>query len=92
MPRSACRLCAGATLHAATPPGLTQQLLRLAFGAVFRREEQGKMTPHHFIGAIALDPLGARIPRGDMAGGIEHVDGVVHHRLDQLLVTMSRHI
>jgi hypothetical protein len=34
---------------------------------------------------IALESLGPRIPAGDDAGGIEHVDGVVGDRVDEEL-------
>ena len=37
-------------------------------------------------GGVALEPLRARVPAGDHAAGIEHVDGVVGDRLDQYAI------
>ncbi|MNV88008.1 hypothetical protein D3C71_1821770 [compost metagenome] len=70
---------------------LAQQALRAAFGAILRGEEQREMLADHFIGTVPLDALRACVPRHHMAGRVEHVDGIIHHRLNQLFVTMGRH-
>jgi len=49
------------------------------------------MLADHFIGAVALDPLRAGIPRHHMAGRVEHIDGVIHHRLHQLFIALGRY-
>ena len=45
--------------------------------------EPRKMLPDHLLAGVALDALGAGIPVHDVARGIEHVDRVVGHALDQ---------
>src|SRR5436305_1519485 len=40
-------------------------------------------APDHLAGFVALDMFGPGIPTGDTALGIEQVDGVVLHRLDE---------
>ncbi|MNG36300.1 hypothetical protein D3C84_1232870 [compost metagenome] len=49
------------------------------------------MLADHFIPTVTLDPLRACVPRHHMAGRIEHVDGVIHHRLNQLFIAVGRH-
>ncbi|MNS59449.1 hypothetical protein D3C72_924080 [compost metagenome] len=70
---------------------LAQQALRAAFGAILRGEEQREMLADHFIGTVPLDALRACVPRHHMAGRVEHVDGVIHHRLNQLFIAVGRH-
>ncbi|MCY1443204.1 hypothetical protein D9M71_596060 [compost metagenome] len=70
---------------------LTQQALRAALGTILRGEEQREMLANHFIGTVTLDPLRTCIPRHHMAGRVEHVDGVIHHRLNQLFIAVGRH-
>ena len=41
------------------------------------------MTPDDLIGRVPLDPLGADVPRRDVAVGVEHEDGVVRHAFHQ---------
>src|SRR5207302_907884 len=45
--------------------------------------EDGKILPDDFMGAVAFDALGPGIPRPNMALGIQHVDSVVRHGLDE---------
>ncbi|MNH39776.1 hypothetical protein D3C79_1009960 [compost metagenome] len=47
------------------------------------------MLADHFIGAVALDPFGASVPGNHAPIRVEHVDGVVHHRLNQLFIAVS---
>ncbi|MNE70392.1 hypothetical protein D3C80_1661830 [compost metagenome] len=49
------------------------------------------MLADHFIPTVTLDPLRAGVPRHHMAGRVEHVDGIIHHRLNQLFITMGGH-
>ncbi|MNN32386.1 hypothetical protein D3C81_1461080 [compost metagenome] len=70
---------------------LAQQAFRAPFGTILRGEEQREMLADHFIGAIALDTFGAGVPGHHVPGRIKHVDGVVHHRLNQLFVTVRGH-
>jgi hypothetical protein len=44
---------------------------------VLGREKHRKVPPQHLLGAIALDALGTRVPAGDAAVGIDHVDRVI---------------
>src|SRR4029077_9324942 len=37
----------------------------------------------HLMRAIALEPLGSRVPAGHDAIRIEHVDRIVHHAVNQ---------
>src|SRR5579872_918547 len=57
-----------------------------AGGAVLFGVEAGEVLPDDFVGRIALDVLGARIPAHDVAGGVEHEDRIVHDTLDQQLM------
>ena len=50
------------------------------------------MAADHLLRAISLEPLGTRIPGGDMALGIEHVDDIVGDRVDQQLKALIGHI
>ena len=71
--------------------GLAQQAFGAAVGTIFGGEEQGEMLADHLVGAIALDPLGTGVPRHHMAIWVEHVDGIVHHRLNQLFIARFGH-
>ena len=44
------------------------------------------MAADYFVRAVAVDALRALIPAGDVAGGVEHEDGVVLHPVDHQLV------
>ena len=63
--------------------GLPQNALWHVGGAVFRGVEARKIFPENFPLGIALDALGARIPARNPAIGIDHVDRVVGHALDE---------
>ena len=54
-----------------------------AAGAIFFGIEAGKMLADDFFGRITLETLGAGVPAGDDAAGVQHVDGIVGDRLDQ---------
>src|SRR2546428_14179668 len=47
------------------------------------------MPADGLVGEVSLDPLRPEVPAGDVAAGIQHVDGVVahvlHHRAEALL-------
>ena len=58
---------------------------RHAGGAVGFGVEAPEMLADDLACAIALDALGAGVPVGDDAVGVEHVDRVVAHALDQML-------
>jgi hypothetical protein len=51
--------------------------------AVLRRVEQREMPADDLAGGVALDRLGPRVPVGDDAVRVEHVDRVVVDALDQ---------
>ena len=48
------------------------------------------MPADDLVGLIALEAPRARIPGGDVAVGIEHVDGVIGDRIDQQLESLGR--
>ena len=62
-----------------------QQLHRPAEAPIFMREEDRIILTDHFVGAIAGDPLRARIPARNRAVGIQHVDGAIGNGIDQQL-------
>ena len=45
--------------------------------------EAGVVAAPDFLGAIALDPLGAGVPGHHPALGVEHEDGIVDHAVDE---------
>jgi hypothetical protein len=47
------------------------------------RVEGAEVAADDLVGAVALDPLRATVPRRDVTARIEHEDGVVAHLLDQ---------
>ena len=50
---------------------------------VFRRVEPAEILAHDLIGRVALDALRTLVPVGDLAVGIQHINGVVDHRIDE---------
>ncbi len=63
--------------------GLLELALRLAGSDIFVAKKQRVVTSQYLSYLVPLDALGSRVPRGDVTFGIEHVDGVVLHRLHQ---------
>jgi hypothetical protein len=63
-----------------------QLALRLAERALLFRVEARQPLADDLVGLVAEDALGARIPAGDAAFGVEHEDGVVddavHHQAE----------
>src|SRR3954471_5904921 len=47
------------------------------------------MLADDLIGGVAFDALGTGVPACNMSLGVEHEDGVIDNRLDQLLVSAS---
>src|SRR6266568_5334351 len=60
-----------------------EHLLGHAAFDVFGREEGAKRFSDDLVGPIALDALGPRVPGGDAAFGVQHVDRVALHTLHQ---------
>jgi hypothetical protein len=60
-----------------------QRELRLAPGAILFRVESGEMLTDDLVCGISLDALRARVPVGDGALGVEHIDGVILHAFDK---------
>ncbi|MNV80934.1 hypothetical protein D3C71_1745660 [compost metagenome] len=70
---------------------LLQETLGPPFGAVLSGEKQREMPTDHLIGAVALDPLSTCIPRDHPTRRVQHVDRVVHDRLNQLFIAIGGH-
>jgi hypothetical protein len=70
-------------LHRALSLGNLQLALRLPALLILRRIEDREVLADDLLRRITLEPLGARVPRDDVAGGIEREDGVIVDRLDQ---------
>src|SRR5690606_4002683 len=66
--------------------GLLQFVLREAAVHLLRRIEAREMRADDFLGPVALDGLRAGIPGDHIARRVEHEDGVVLDRRDQLAV------
>ena len=47
------------------------------------RIEDAEVAPDDLVGAVALDPLGAAVPRGDQPLRVEQEDRVVLYVVDQ---------
>jgi hypothetical protein len=62
-----------------------KDFLRQAARLVLGREEAREMLAQDLAGGVALDALGAAIPGGDEALGVEHVDCVIRDRCNQPL-------
>src|SRR4029079_18393501 len=60
-----------------------QLVVRVPPGARFVGVEELEVAADDLIGAVALDSLGAWVPRPDPAGHVEHEDRVVAHARDQ---------
>src|ERR1700677_2006860 len=54
-----------------------QRPARLAGGPSFVRIELREMPANDFARSVALDPFRSEVPVGDLAVGVDHVDGVV---------------
>ncbi len=63
--------------------GQVQQALRLAGLAFIGQVEAAEVGADDFVGTVALDPLGARVPAADDALRIEQVQGMVANAVDQ---------
>ena len=61
------------------PQLLARPVARLRFGRV----EAGEVAADDFIGAVALESLGAGVPGQDLPLRVEHEDRVVAHALDE---------
>src|SRR5690606_1414629 len=73
-------------LEHAFPFGDRERLLRHAGGPVLLRVEAREMLPDDLVGPVALETLGTRIPARHPALGVEQVDRVVAHPLDEQVV------
>src|SRR5260370_832070 len=62
----------------------SQDGARLAARHLVRRIERRKVLSAHFPGNVAFDPLRAAVPAYDTRVRIQHEDGVVLYRVDQL--------
>ena len=60
-----------------------QIALRLIRGNILRRIEAGEIFPDNFFCPVAFDFLCACVPRHDIPGRIEQVDGVLFHAIHQ---------
>src|SRR3954447_8945389 len=69
--------------------GLLQNVLRKPGVPVLRRVKAREMLADDLIGGVAFDALGTGVPACNMSLGVEHEDGVIDNRLDQLLVSAS---
>ena len=67
---------------AGLPRGL-ERAVRDSGVEILGRVEAAEMLADDVFGRIALDPLGAGIPVGHPAFGVEHVDGIIGDALDQ---------
>ena len=70
-------------LEAALAPRGGQRLRGQAVRAILVGVEAREMLADDLLGRIALDALGARVPRRHVSGRIEHVDAVIGHALHQ---------
>ncbi len=69
--------------HVAILCGQVQQALRLAGLAFIGQVEAAEVGADDFVGTVALDPLGARVPAADDAVRIKQVQGMVTNAVDQ---------
>ena len=53
--------------------------LRIATVDVLGRVESREMLADNLFGFVAFDPLGPGIPTGDVAGSVEHENGMAPH-------------
>lgn len=63
--------------------GRIQRSLGLAGKAILFGIETREMLAEYFRLLIPFETPGSGIPAGDDAIGIDHVDRIVHHRIDQ---------
>jgi hypothetical protein len=62
-----------------------QGALRQAGYLILGREENREILADDFVGSVALEPFGSRVPRRDPARSVEHVDCIVRDRIDEQL-------
>src|SRR5207247_11228258 len=67
----------------ASPRCLMQIALPLVTPNILRRIEASKVFPDNFVCLVALNLLCACVPRHDIPGRIEQVDGVLFHAIHQ---------
>ena len=72
-------------LGSSVASGADQNLARHIGRVVFGGKKQRKMPADDLGSAVALDPLGARVPGADHAIAIQKTDCVVGDRIDQKL-------
>src|SRR5262249_5176596 len=60
-----------------------ERLLRLAVAHFLFREEASETLAENFVGPVALDALGARVPAHDAAFGVEGIDRVVGRAIEE---------
>src|SRR5205814_8805554 len=65
--------------------------LRLAVSDLFFRVEDREVPADDLVGGVALDPLGALVPRHDRARWVEHEDRVVHDTRDEERELIAEH-
>ena len=70
-------------LETSLPLGRVEGAGGFAGGAIFLRVETREMLADDLLRPVALDAFRAGIPAHDLAVGIEHVDRVVDHALDE---------
>ena len=75
-------------LELAFARGGRQRLLRHADMARLLRQEDAEMTADDFAGGVALHALRRRRPSSHAAFGVEHIDRVVAHALEQQLIVL----
>src|SRR4029077_15747706 len=70
-------------LESSLPSRNHQRTLGQPCLSIGRGVEHGEMLPNDLLRLIALDPLCSRIPVGDNAFCIQHINGVVRHAPDK---------
>jgi len=65
--------------------GGAQDVVGQARGAVVRQEESRIGPADDLVRLIALEAARPGVPGGDRAVGVDHVDGIIDHRVDQHL-------
>src|SRR5688572_20567075 len=60
--------------------------------AILVGEEAGEMLADDLVGFIALEAARSRIPGGDTAVRLEHIEGVIGDRIDQKLEFLVRNM
>src|SRR4029077_9059666 len=70
-------------LVAAVGDGQLEYLGKMVAGAIIIGVEHPKVAADRLVGRIALEALGARVPRPDLPRWAEHEDRVVAHAEDE---------